>query len=43
MTKKSYKEQLILSLIAVGIGFAIGMSPYRDSKVVNFLVAITGG
>jgi hypothetical protein len=34
---------LIKSLIAVAIGIAIGCSPYRDSKLVNLLIAITGG
>ena len=30
-------------LITIAVGVAIGISPYRDSKIVNFLVAITGG
>jgi len=31
------------SLIAVGIGMAIGISPLRDSKMAKLLIAITGG
>lgn len=31
------------TLIAVGIGVAIGVSPLRNSSLANFLIAITGG
>ena len=34
---------LIKSLIAVGIGIAIGCSPLRNSKLAKILIAITGG
>jgi len=30
-------------LISLAVGYAIAISPYRDSKIVNFLIAITGG
>jgi len=31
------------SLISVAIGVVIGMSPLRNSSLVNILIAITGG
>lgn len=34
---------LVKCFISIGIGVAIGVSPLRDSKLVKFLVAITGG
>ena len=30
-------------LIAVCLGFALGMSPLRDSAIFKFLIDITGG
>jgi len=34
---------LTKTLIAMAIGMAIGVSPLRDSSIVKFLIAITGG
>jgi len=31
------------ALISIGIGVAIAVSPLRNSKLANFLIAITGG
>lgn len=31
------------SLLAVGLGVALGVSPFRDSVLADFLIAITGG
>ena len=30
-------------LIVLGLGVAIGCSPFRNSGLVNFLINITGG
>jgi len=34
---------LTKTLISIGIGLVIGFSPLRDSRVVNIIIAITGG
>jgi len=34
---------LTKTLISVGIGIAIAVSPLRDSSLVKVLIAITGG
>lgn len=30
-------------LIIVGLGIAIGCSPFRDSRLVNIIIQIAGG
>jgi len=30
-------------LISMAVGFALALSPYRDSKILKFFVEITGG
>lgn len=34
---------LTKTLISIGIGVAIGLSPLRDSSLAKFLITITGG
>ena len=34
---------LTKTLISIGIGVAIGLSPLRNSSLAKFLIAITGG
>jgi len=35
---------VFLKYVAIfAAGYAIGVSPYRDSAIVTFLMAITGG
>ena len=31
------------TLISIGIGVVIGLSPLKNSKLATFLIAITGG
>jgi len=31
------------TLISIGIGVALGLSPFRDSSLAKFWIAITGG
>ena len=31
------------TIISIGIGVAIAISPYRDSALAKILIAITGG
>ena len=33
----------MLYLISVGIGIAVGCSPFRNSKVIDILILLTGG
>jgi hypothetical protein len=36
-------KRAIKIIVVVTLGYAIAVSPYRDSKLVNFLIEITGG
>jgi len=36
-------SNLTKSLLALGIGFGIGLSPLRNSKLADFLIVISGG
>lgn len=31
------------TLISIGIGVAIGLSPFRNSRLAEFIITITGG
>jgi len=33
----------IKTLISIGIGLAVGLSPLRDSSLAKIIIAITGG
>ena len=34
---------LVKTLISIGIGVTIGLSPLRESQLAKFLITITGG